>query len=38
MLVSGRPLSWRIGLAAVMIIGAAVLGTRTTQATQTKNP
>ena len=29
MLVSGRPLSWSIGLAAVMIIGAAVLGTRT---------
>jgi drug/metabolite transporter (DMT)-like permease len=29
MLVSGRPLSWSIGLAAVMIVGAAVLGTRT---------
>ena len=29
MLVSGRALSWSIGLAAVMIIGAAVLGTRT---------
>jgi drug/metabolite transporter (DMT)-like permease len=29
MLVSGRPLSWSIGLAAAMIIGAAVLGTRT---------
>lgn len=28
MLVSGRPLSWSIGLAAVMIMGAAVLGTR----------
>ncbi len=28
MLVSGRALSWSIGLAAVMIIGAAVLGTR----------
>lgn len=28
MLVSGRPLSWSIGLAAVMILGAAVLGTR----------
>lgn len=28
MLVSGRPLSWSIGLAALMIIGAAVLGTR----------
>ncbi|MGV8805995.1 MAG: DMT family transporter [Polaromonas sp.] len=28
LLVSGRPLSWRIGLAAVMIIGAALLGTR----------
>jgi drug/metabolite transporter (DMT)-like permease len=29
MLVSGRPLSWSIGLAAVMILGAALLGTRT---------
>ncbi|UUZ66684.1 EamA family transporter [Polaromonas sp. P2-4] len=29
MLVTGRALSWSIGLAAVMIIGAAVLGTRT---------
>ncbi|MEO5661419.1 MAG: DMT family transporter [Polaromonas sp.] len=29
MLVSGRALSWSIGLAAVLIIGAAVLGTRT---------
>lgn len=29
MLVSGRALTWSIGLAAVMIIGAAVLGTRT---------
>jgi drug/metabolite transporter (DMT)-like permease len=29
MLVSGRTLSWSIGLAAVLIIGAAVLGTRT---------
>jgi len=29
MVVSGRALSWSIGLAAVMIIGAAVLGTRT---------
>ena len=29
MLVSGRPLSWSIGLAAAMILGAAVLGTRT---------
>jgi drug/metabolite transporter (DMT)-like permease len=28
MLVSGRALSWSIALAAVMIIGAAVLGTR----------
>ena len=28
LLVSGRALSWSIGLAAVMIIGAAVLGTR----------
>lgn len=28
LLVSGRSLSWSIGLAAVMIIGAAVLGTR----------
>ncbi|MDB5932506.1 MAG: protein of unknown function transrane [Polaromonas sp.] len=28
MLVSGRPLSWSIGLAAVMIIGAALMGTR----------
>lgn len=28
MVVSGRPLSWSIGLAAAMIIGAAVLGTR----------
>lgn len=28
MLVSGRPLSWSIGLAAIMIMGAAVLGTR----------
>lgn len=28
MLVSGRSLTWSIGLAAVMIIGAAVLGTR----------
>jgi drug/metabolite transporter (DMT)-like permease len=29
LLVSSRPLSWSIGLAAVMILGAAVLGTRT---------
>jgi len=29
MAVSGRAISWSIGLAAVMIIGAAVLGTRT---------
>lgn len=29
LLVSGRAFSWNIGLAAVMIIGAAVLGTRT---------
>lgn len=29
MLVSGRALSWSIGLAAAMIVGAAVLGTRT---------
>lgn len=29
MLVSGRVLTWSIGLAAAMIIGAAVLGTRT---------
>ena len=28
MLVSGRALTWSIGLAAVMIIGAALLGTR----------
>ncbi|MFC5522207.1 DMT family transporter [Polaromonas jejuensis] len=28
MLVSGRTLTWSIGLAAVMIIGAALLGTR----------
>jgi drug/metabolite transporter (DMT)-like permease len=28
MLVSGRALSWSIGLAAAMIVGAAVLGTR----------
>ena len=28
MLVSGRPLSWSIGLSAVMILGAALLGTR----------
>jgi drug/metabolite transporter (DMT)-like permease len=28
MLVSGRALSWSIGLAAVMIVGAAVLGLR----------
>ncbi|WP_092130413.1 DMT family transporter [Polaromonas sp. YR568] len=28
MLVTGRALSWSIGLAAVMIIGAALLGTR----------
>jgi drug/metabolite transporter (DMT)-like permease len=28
MLVSGRPLTWSIGLAAVMIIGAAVIGTQ----------
>ena len=28
MLVSGRALSWSIGLAATMILGAAVLGTR----------
>ncbi len=32
MLVSGRSLTWSIGLAAVMIIGAAVLGTRAKQA------
>jgi drug/metabolite transporter (DMT)-like permease len=29
MLISGRALSWSIGLAAMMIMGAAVLGTRT---------
>ena len=29
MLVSGRALSWSIGLAATLIIGAALLGTRT---------
>ena len=29
MLVSGRALTWSIGLAAAMIIGAALLGTRT---------
>jgi drug/metabolite transporter (DMT)-like permease len=28
MLVSGRPLTWSIALAAVLIIGAAVLGMR----------
>ena len=28
MLVSGRPLTWSIALAAAMIIGAAVVGTR----------
>ncbi len=28
MLTQGRALSWNIGLAAVMILGAAVLGTR----------
>lgn len=28
MLVSGRALSWSIALAAVMIIGAALLGSR----------
>ena len=28
LLVSGRPLSWSTGLAAVMIVGAALLGTR----------
>ena len=28
LLVSGRPLSWSIGLAAVMIVGAVLLGTR----------
>jgi drug/metabolite transporter (DMT)-like permease len=28
MLVSGRPLTWSIALAAVLIIGAAVIGTR----------
>ncbi|MEO7953376.1 MAG: EamA family transporter, partial [Polaromonas sp.] len=27
LLVSGRPLSWSIGLAAVLIVGAALLGT-----------
>ena len=26
--VTGRPLTWSIGLAALLIIGAAVLGTR----------
>jgi drug/metabolite transporter (DMT)-like permease len=34
MLVSGRALSWSIGLAAAMIIGAAVLGTRARQASR----
>jgi drug/metabolite transporter (DMT)-like permease len=29
LMVSARPLSWSIGLAAVLIIGAAVVGTRT---------
>ena len=29
MVVSGRAFSWSIALAALMIIGAAVLGTRT---------
>jgi hypothetical protein len=29
MVVSGRALTWGIGLAAVMIIGAALPGTRT---------
>jgi drug/metabolite transporter (DMT)-like permease len=28
LLATGRPLSWSVGLAAVLIIGAAVLGTR----------
>ena len=28
MAVTGRPLSWSIGIAAVMIIGAAIVGTR----------
>jgi len=28
MVVSGRPLSWSVGLAALMIVGAAALGTR----------
>ncbi len=28
MTVTGRPLSWSIALAAVLIIGAAVMGTR----------
>ena len=28
MLVSGRPITWSVGLAAAMIMGAAVLGTR----------
>ena len=27
-LTQGRPLTWSIGLAALMILGAAVLGTR----------
>jgi len=26
--VSGRPFTWSIGLATVMILGAAVMGTR----------
>lgn len=28
MVVSSRPLSWSVGLAALMIVGAAALGTR----------
>jgi drug/metabolite transporter (DMT)-like permease len=29
MAVSGRPFSWSIGVAATLIVGAAILGTRT---------
>jgi drug/metabolite transporter (DMT)-like permease len=35
MLVTGRPLSWSIGVAAALILGAAVLGTRERQAPST---
>jgi drug/metabolite transporter (DMT)-like permease len=32
MVVGGRPFGWNIGLAAVLIIGAALIGTRQPQA------